>query len=825
MNYAQVAINAAVKKTFDYHIPPHLEGQLQVGHLVRVSFGTAMQAGIVVSLSDDSEIEETKPIIEILDATPVVTPAQLAVAHWMSAHYLAPIGLCLWLFLPPGITGKSTPSARLTGLTPQTALSEQEQAILELLQARSPLSISDIGKRARGKTIQQTLKSLSDKGLVKLESLLSPPPTKEKHQFIVELARPTDEIAESLARINGRKKQRILRYLLQEHSPVEMPLLRQETDATLGDLRALQDGGYIHLRQETVIRDSLADRYFIPTSPPLFTEAQQAVWQSIQQNPSALFLLHGVTGSGKTEIYLHAIQQTIEKGRQALLLVPEIALTPQTIRRVATRFPDQVAVVHGSLTYGERFDTWRRARNGEIAIIVGTRSALFTPLPALGLIILDEEHDPSYKQSPPIPPPYYHARDVAEQLAKHTDSMLILGSATPDIGTYYRAQKGSLVYLNLPNRIMGHREHIYTQARASRLQTHYQPLSGDAMTIDLPDVSIVDMREELKSGHRSIFSRSLIAALTATLNNHEQAILFLNRRGQSTYVFCRDCGYIAACPRCDTPLTYHRADELLHCHHCGHLTPNPTTCPSCGSRRIKYFGAGTQQVETEIKRLFPEARIVRWDADTATKHHLHETILRQFTDHKADFMIGTQMIAKGLDLPLVTLVGIVSADLGLALPDFRAGERVFQLLTQVSGRAGRGILGGRVILQTYQPQHYVIRAASTHDYSQFYERELAYRRQLGYPPFRRLARILFQHTHPIKAQEEAKRAHQIISAQIERQRLTNAEIMGPAPCFYRRIDRHYRWHLLIRSPNPLTVIKDVDIPHGWQVDLDPIDVL
>ncbi|MBK8035208.1 MAG: primosomal protein N' [Chloroflexi bacterium] len=538
------------------------------------------------------------------------------------------------------------------------------------------------------------------------------------------------------------------------------------------------------------------------------------------------FLLHGVTGSGKTEIYLRAVEETLRLGRKAIVLVPEISLTPQTIRRVAARFPGQVAVVHSGLSEGERYDTWRRAREGRIGVIVGARSALFTPLPDVGLIILDEEHDPSYKQSPPIQPPYYHARDVAEEMMRRNGGVVILGSATPDINTTYRAQHGEIERLELPHRIMGHRVSISTQAERTGIAARYQPADAeDALMIDLPPVQVVDMRDELKRGNISIFSRPLQYALAEVLERKQQAILFLNRRGQSTYVFCRDCGYVAKCPQCDNPLTYHRMGESLRCHRCGHMQDSPTQCPACQSKRIKFFGAGTQQVEQTLIDMFPKARTVRWDSDTATSHEAHEAILQRFIDRKADIMIGTQLVAKGLDLPMVTLVGVVSADIGLALPDFRAGERTFQVLTQVAGRAGRGLLGGRVILQTYQPEHYAIQAAAKHDYPGFYKQQLEHLREIGYPPFRRLARILFRFPTEAKARSEAIRAAQMIRQRIEEQQLTGTEIIGPAQCFFPREANIFRWHLLVRSPDPAAALGDLDIPRGWYVDIDPVEVL
>jgi len=1083
MKYAEVAVNTPVQKTFHYHVPPELYGQVTQGHLVRVSFGTAMQPGIVVDLHEETDIEKTKPIIELLDPQPVMTDEHIELALWLSERSLASPGQCLWLMLPPGLTGKHDKSFTLLDDTAQSDAPAQ-QVIIELLRESGGLRLKQIKARIRGKGIESALKKLTDAGIVQQESVLSPPTVKQKTTrtaFIDFALSDLDPILNGLK--HAKKQHLIIEWLAQHDEPVDVSAVYEATGASAAQLRQLAAKGLIRLDERIIWRDMLADRDFIPRTPPPLTSGQQSVWdrirvvieqtesrevaatgrrrglhiddesedpalvkpdptltlpesgegtvsrdldldlndtpgtseesnqsnlpplntgevaaagrrrgsenyrrwktspelwrhlkplaiemrrnptiaenylwqalrykrvdgykfrrqqvierfivdffcpdlkliievdgeihqftatedairqqfleeqgfwmlrftnQDVMQNRKAVvnairtaiqeyltsdsaksdptltlpaarghsspsgegiigqsekpplntgevaaagrrrgsvFLLHGVTGSGKTEIYLRAIDLTVQQGRQAIFLVPEIALTPQTIRRVAERFPGQVAVVHGSLSTGERFDTWRRARAGEINIIVGTRSALFTPLPDIGLIVLDEEHDHSYKQSPPILPPYYHARDVAEKMMELNDGVLILGSATPDIGQYFRAEQGEITYLHLPNRIMGHRQRIEQQAQRTQIEARYSPDEGDALTIDLPPVQIVDMRYELKSGNTSMFSRDLHTALEDVIKRGEQAILFLNRRGQSTYVFCRDCGYVVNCPRCDTPMTYHRSGEAMRCHHCGYMMQPPTSCLECGSKRIKYFGAGTQHVEAEVQKVFPQARTLRWDADTASNPEMHEAILNQFINHEADIIIGTQMIAKGLDLPLVTLVGVVSADLGLALPDFRAAERGFQLLTQVAGRAGRGLRGGKVILQTYQPDHYAVRAAAYHDYQGFYATEIAYRRQMGYPPFRRFARIVCRFTSEIKAHQEAELAANQLRKQMTERGLSGSELIGPVPCFFQRIDRHYRWHVILRSPDPLVALRGISLRPGWHLDIDPVDLL
>ena len=668
------------------------------------------------------------------------------------------------------------------------------------------------------------LNRLIDEGLVFIE------PTERGKQDLVILEAEHERIEEVLRRWRGHAfTEQILRQLAELPDPPTMAEARRATGATRGRIMQLVHSGALDLRDERIWRDSLQDFDFVPSSAPELTPDQRAVWDQIrpciQRGTSEQFLLHGVTGSGKTEIYLRGIGEALAQGQGAIFLVPEIALTAQTVRRVWERFPGQVALMHGSLPMGERYDSWQRARAGDIRVIVGTRSALFVPLPDIGLIVLDEEHDASYKQAAWFMEPHYHAREAAIYLAKRHGAALILGSATPDLGSWQRARKGQFKALRLPKRIMGHRQRIQQQADRLGRATAYRGASEEALTIELPSVSVVDMRAELRGGNTSMFSLDLQRALAEVLTRDEQAMLLLNRRGQATYVFCRDCGFVLECARCDTPLTYHRFDRSLRCHHCGGAQPQPTACPQCGSSRIRYFGAGTQQVESALAAMFPAARTLRWDVDTASSPKMHFEILDQFVERKADVLIGTQMIAKGLDLPLVTLVGVVSADLGLALPDYRAGERVFQILTQVAGRAGRGVLGGRVILQTYQPQHYVIQAAAKHDYEGFSEQELSYRRVLGYPPFRRLARIVFSATNPDRARQQAEGAASSLREIVAKRDLSGTSLIGPAPCFFSRIDRQYRWQLLLRGPDPRAALRELKPEPGWQIDVDPLDML
>jgi primosomal protein N' (replication factor Y) len=825
--FAQVALNLPLQQTFTYAVPEALQASVRVGHLVRVGFGTGVQHGVIVRLTDTSTIASPKPIQALLDPQPVLSERHVRCAEWLAERTLAPIGLAIWLWLPPALTRKAT---RIVTLEDPHAVSDHplEWEIISLLRLKSPQKLGALERELGGKQgMMPALKRLETAGVLRIEAVLTPPGVRPKTVRTVWLAVEASRLPEYAL---SPKQARIVEHVARLAYPQDALDVQTATQATSTDLLKLERKGVLGFGERVVYRDSLADRDFVAVRPPELTDEQAQAWAALRHALEGApayhgFLLHGVTGSGKTELYLRAIAQVIAQGRQAILLVPEIALTPQTIRRVASRFTGRTAVVHSGLSDGERFDTWQRARQGELDVIVGTRSALFTPLPDCGLIILDEEHDPSYKQSPPILPPYYHARAVAEYMMRQVQGTLILGSATPDLETFYRAEAGELAYLHLPNRLIGHKERLHGQAQRLGTTLKYESIGADAMALGLPPVHVVDMREELKRGNTRMFSDALMSALTQVLARGEQAILFLNRRGQASYVFCRDCGYVAHCPRCEMPLTYHREGEALLCHHCGYKNPPLHVCPACTSKRIKHFGAGTQQVEEELARHFPQVRAVRWDADTAQKPADHEALLARFIAHEADVIVGTQMIAKGLDLPLVTLVGVVSADTSLALPDFRTAERAFQLLTQVAGRAGRGVLGGQVILQTYQPDHESIVSASQHDYAQFYAVEIARRRELGYPPFRRLGRVLVQSAHPYEAERTAnaiaKQAQEVIKAHA----LTDAALIGPAPCFFAKIDNLYRWHLLIRSADPAQVLRHVTLPHGCALDLDPTDVL
>lgn len=866
--------NAALQ-LYHYHLPVELEAVVQPGHLVWAPFGAQKVQGFVVRRCDHAPVP-TRAILHLARPEPVLTAVQIALAAWIADYYVAPLAETVKLFVPPGLLSKAEGPPRVRAkrewqvqlrVAPTAAVAHlarlgretQQSRVLEwlLTQGVAPLALAAVQQACALKSAA-TLHSLAKQGLIQIAD------------GQVTLGRPPALLEAALLTMRGAMKYKpVLEMLAAVNAPLWKSELQAQVAVDLQMLRDLQQAGVIELTEQVRLRDPLAGRTYRRTTAPLLTPEQSAVWRQLQQQafphkpiaaptppatmlaqqqavaggvaaadfprlpaPTALpvaphFLLHGVTGSGKTEIYLHAIAETLARGQQAIVLVPEIALTPQTVARFAGRFPDRVTVMHSGLSTGERYDVWRQLRDGVFDVVIGPRSALFAPLARLGLIIIDEEHESSYKQQAEAWGSFtvfYDARVVARQLARLAGAVLIMGSATPSLEQYRAAQAGDLILLELLRRVMGH--HPPAASAVAPSPSPVQP-GVEAPYTDLPPVEIVDMRQELRAGHRSILSRSLLSALHATLDAGQQAIFFLNRRGTRTFVMCRDCGAVQSCERCDVPLTYHENTELLICHHCNQRYPIPEQCAACNSKRIKYFGSGTQRLEEMIGQVAPHARLMRWDADTAKGKGSHEEILRQFAAQEADILVGTQMIAKGLDFPLVTLVGVVAADVGLYLPDFRSGERTFQLLTQVAGRAGRSAAGGRVVLQTYNPEHYAIQAAARHDYHAFYAREIGFRHAHGYPPIRRMARLIYWDKKLAKAQAASEEMVAVLRHRLQLMGLEGdaATVLGPAPAFFARYRGYYRWQVLLRAADPAAVLRGVTIPFGWRVDIDPISML
>jgi len=845
---------AARFQTFHYHLPPNLKGEAETGHLVWAPFGPQEVQGIVVGPATSSPVE-TKAIDRLARPRPVLTPAQLDMAFWIADYYVAPISEAVKLFLTPGLLTKS-------GEPPKVRAKREEQ--IELLIDPNSIRQSLLGLNHKSKQAQVLTTLLTQpsrawplKELRTACNLPSKGPVSalQEKKLVrvvvdeVQLAQPPEVTEDAVLSLKGLSKlESVLQALAQAKSPMWKTDLYAKVDTDLNALRKLRAAGMIRLEDKIRYRDPLGGRIYPRTNPPELTDQQQRVWDKISTEcyPSAAaestgadqkkeglaaapirnqgFLLHGATGSGKTEIYLHAIAETLSRNRQAIVLVPEIALTPQTVARFAGRFPDRVSVIHSGLSTSQRYDVWRRARDGHIDVIVGARSALFSPLPRLGLIVVDEEHESTYKQDTDewgSFTVFYDARTIAIQLAAATGSALVFGTATPSLDAYHAAQKGKLKLLEMPDRVMGHGE--LDDPHPSESDAPPAPPAYAA----LPPVEIVDMRQELRAGNRSIFSRSLQSELHAVLDAGEQAILFLNRRGTHSFVMCRDCGFVAECERCETPLTYHERAAQLICHRCNARQPIPEHCPACRSHRIRFFGTGTQRIEELVSQIAPRARLLRWDRDTTGRKGSHEQILDRFAGHEADVLIGTQMIAKGLDLPLVTLVGVVAADVGLYLPDFRGPERTFQLLTQVAGRAGRSRRGGRVIFQSYTPQHYALQAAAGHDYHAFYQREMEFRREQHYPPVSRLARLIFWHKKLETVVGQTDRMMGNLQQRAEEMGIwgEGVDLLGPAPAPYARTRSYYRWQIIIRAADPSAFLHGIDIPFGWRIDIDPVSMM
>ncbi len=582
--------------------------------------------------------------------------------------------------------------------------------------------------------------------------------------------------------------------------------LQRFTRVTAAELKELADASLIAIEEVAARRDPLAGRRYPRTRPLPLTAEQSAALAALlagAESSGGTFLLHGVTGSGKTEVYLQALAAVIARGKRGIVLVPEIALTPQAVARYAGRFPGRVALLHSGLTDAERLDEWRRIRAGEVDVVVGSRSALFAPVERLGLIIVDEEHEGAYKEERT---PTYHAREVAARLGALTGATVVLGSATPSVESYWQRTSGD---------VQAH--------RAARARPDSYCRSGVRHRAVASGHADRSARGATRRPHEYP-QRAAAGRAGETLARGEQAILFLNRRGTASSVVCRECGFVARCIRCDVAMTYHATEATLLCHYCGRREAPPRFCPVCGSASIRYFGLGTERVESAVKRQFPAARVLRWDRDTAKTRLAHEELLAAFAERRADVLVGTQMIAKGLDLPAVTLVGVVSADIALFLPDFRASERAFQLLTQVAGRAGRGERPGRVLVQTFNPEHFCIQAAARHDYGVFIEAELSARERYDYPPFRRFVKLTFEHADRYTAQIEATALAGRLERLIADLAPDQADIVGPAPALLERLRGHYRWHVILRAPDPLPILSELtgeDLPPGWSVDVDP----
>ncbi len=791
---------------YTYRLPAELE--VQPGDILTVPFGSQQLGAIAIRLVDQSP-PDLQPE-NIRDVEEVVSAGFFPVAYWdllnrVAQYYYTPLIQVVRVALPPGLLGRSQRRIRLVGEIPLGAdafLSPTARQILELLKAQTSgeYSFTYIQRQVRG--ANRGLRELLRRGWV--ESYLEPPrPTRPKLQKAVTL------VGSGFERDVTTRQREVLEVLRQRGGDVWLSELLQICSTSSSTLKALEQKGYIVIQQREMLRTDNGP-LLVGDQPKSLTTAQsQALTTITQLGGFANVLLHGVTGSGKTEVYLQAIAPLLQQGKSALVLVPEIGLTPQLTDRFRARFGNKVCVYHSALSDGERYDTWRQMLTGEPQVVIGTRSAVFAPLPQLGLIVLDEEHDSSFKQDQPIPT--YHARTVARWRAELENCPLVLGSATPSLETWLSVrEQGRSYYLSLPERI---------QSRP------------------LPPVEVVDMRQELQQGNRSIFSRSLQDALQQMQEREQQGILFIHRRGHSTFVSCRSCGYVIECPNCDVSLAYHHIDEaapeLLRCHYCNYGRSHPRNCPECSSPYLKFFGSGTQRVAQELARQYPALRFIRFDSDTTRTKGSHRTLLTRFANREADLLLGTQMLTKGLDLPQVTLVGVVAADGLLHLADYRASERAFQTLTQVAGRAGRGDDPGRVIVQTYSPEHPVIQAVQQHEYESFTETELQQRQALSYPPYGRLILLRLSSTDPDEVQNAAQMLATVLRPDESLDgEMSSYEILGPAPASVLRVSNRYRWQILLKLPHAVLPLPDWNYVRSLcpssvslTIDVDPMNLM
>jgi primosomal protein N' (replication factor Y) len=780
---------------FTYKIPAQLA--IKPGDILSVPFGATQVGAIAIRLLTEPNLDI--PLEKIREVEDVVSEGFFPPGYWtllnrVAAYYYTPLILVIRVALPPGLLGRSQRRLRLTSLGKKNLaiyISPIAQQVITLLEKTPTADYSYHYIQQKVKAAYRGIRELIRLGLA--ENYLEPPQlTKPKLQKAVTLL---DNNHDDLT---ARQKE-IVEVLRRQGGEIWQSELLQLCSTSTSTLKALVDKGYIVIEDREILRREQGPTVAADWAKSL-TPAQNNALETINSLTGfAQVLLHGVTGSGKTEVYLQAIAPLLAQGKSALVLVPEIGLTPQLTDRFRARFGHKVHVYHSALSDGERYDTWRQMLTGEPQIIIGTRSAIFAPLPNLGLIILDEEHDSSFKQDSPIPT--YHARTIAQWRAELEHCPLILGSATPSLESWV---SGNQLYLSLPERI------------------NSRPL---------PPVEIVDMRQELKEGNRSIFSRKLQNALQQLAERQQQGILFIHRRGHSTFVSCRSCGYVLECPHCDVSLAYHHveegAPELLRCHYCNYGRLHPPHCPECSSPYLKFFGSGTQRVAQELTKQFPNLKIIRFDSDTTTTKGSHRKLLTQFANGEAHLLVGTQMLTKGLDLPQVTLVGVVAADGLLHLSDYRANERTFQTLTQVAGRAGRGDDPGRVIVQTYTPEHPIIEAVQKHDYQSFADAELAQRQTLNYPPYGRLILLRLSSLDPIQVQNTA----QIIATFLNNKE--GFEILGPAPASILRVANRYRWQILLKfDPDALPNLPDWPEVRSLSpasvsltIDVDPINIM
>ncbi|MCU1335512.1 MAG: replication restart helicase PriA [Bryobacterales bacterium] len=800
--YCDVSLPVPIDNAFTYRLPETLRRRVQPGCRILVPFGTRKLTGVVLATHSQPPAGPTKEALRLLDEDPALDESLVDLGRWISTYYCAPLGETLRAMTPlaadirRGRVYSLTPSGRDAARQLHLTGTEQEDpgaAVLRMLDGRA-LSASYLAQKVAKSAA--VLRSLEKKGFVESEDVAA-----ERDPLRASAARLRVEFVTRSTEKMPKPERELLAYLELHPGQHNLAALEETLPKASTAARALTRRQLARLALEPV--SSIAAPPRAPhTLNPNQREAFDAIRAALASRAFQAFLLEGVTGSGKTEVYLSAIEASLALGRGALLLVPEIALTPAVAGQFHHRFGERVAILHSAFHDSERAQEWRRIRAGHASVVVATRSGVFAPVQNLGLIIVDEEHDQSYKQQET---PRYHGRDVAVVRARNESAVIVLGSATPSLESRYNAERGKYTRLALPGRI------------------ERRPM---------PSVSVIDMRHEfLETRKQNTFSRALIDAVTERLENGEQTMLLLNRRGFSSFVACRACGERLQCVNCSVTLTYHKRDRRMLCHYCNYATPVPDKCPQCTGDYLQFIGVGSERLEQELGAAFPKARIARLDRDTVGGKRDYETILAGFREHHYDVLVGTQMIAKGHDIPNVTLVGIVNADLGLGLPDFRAAERTFQLLTQAAGRAGRGETPGIVLIQTINPDHYAIQCAAEQDYEKFYRKEIEFRRLMYYPPFGALANIVIRSTNEEDALSRSAALGRLLNPAPE-----GVRVMGPAPSPVLRVKSEYRYQMLLKTAGRkrlsevLAEVRRFAAAEKWgpanlAIDVDPMTLL
>jgi len=789
---ADIALPVPIDHPFTYLVPAHLQPHAKSGARVLVPFGRKTLTGIIVGFPSKTSVPGLKALRDVLDAVPSVSEEMLRLTRWIADYYFAPWGEVLKAALPQGFLSPGKRVVRLlvddvSPLLEETKRTAPKQhAILQALRKQRRLTVSQLSRTAR--SIHSILLEMASRGWIEVTEDVTTRGAKPKTEHVASLT----DIGRAPHAAEGTTltpKQSALVAFLMKSGDVPVRQLLKETNASASTLTTLVKKGLVSITTREVIRTVHAEPLEPPPAIILNDDQRRALREitaAIAQKQYKTFLLHGVTGSGKTQVYIEAIRTVLAERKTAIVLVPEISLTPQTVRRFKAHFGNEVAVMHSQMSAGERYDAWRLAHTGRVNIVIGPRSALFAPLANLGLIVVDEEHESSYKQFDATP--RYHARDLAIVRAHQNNAVVVLGSATPSVESYYNALSGKYQLLSLPRRV--------DEAK-------------------LPRIEIVDMIEERKRRYEELkktvqetktafpkrlpessISKLLSEEIAERIKRKEGVILLQNRRGFSHVVECFECGYVEKCDQCEVTLTYHLTKKHLRCHYCGFVKKPPTLCPTCGGFEIRFHAFGTQQVQQELQALFPDSTILRMDLDTTSRRGAHDRILAQFGRGEADILLGTQMVAKGLDFPRVTLVGVISADTQMLLPDFRAAERTFQLLTQVAGRSGRARLAGEVIIQTLQPQHYSLKHVVSHDFQGFYREELAYRKELDYPPFSRIVLIEFSGERENEVQHHARKFAEYLTQQhLE----SHSLLLGPADAAISRVRGKFRKHIILKN--------------------------